>query len=55
VPHAYGVLVGYQKGKNPLGRPKCRLVVNMKLDIREDGVVKTGTICPRIGTGGGLM
>jgi hypothetical protein len=29
--------VGYRKGKNPLGRPKCRLVDNVKIDIREDG------------------
>jgi hypothetical protein len=27
--------VGKREGKRPLGRPKCRLVYNIKMDLRE--------------------
>jgi hypothetical protein len=33
--NAYRILVGKTKGKRPLGRPLCRWVDSIKLDIRE--------------------
>jgi hypothetical protein len=39
--NAYGILLGKPEGKGPLGRPKCRLVNNIKMDrraIRWDGM-----------------
>jgi hypothetical protein len=30
-------LVGKPKGKRPLGRPRCRWVNNIKMDVREIG------------------
>jgi hypothetical protein len=35
--NAYRILVGKPKGKRPLGRPRCRLVINIKMDFRELG------------------
>jgi transposase len=38
---AYRILVGKSEGKRPLGRPRCRWVDNIKIDLREirlDGV-----------------
>jgi hypothetical protein len=35
--NAYSVLVGKPEGKRPLGRPRCRWVDNIKLDLREIG------------------
>jgi hypothetical protein len=32
-----GVLVGKPEGKRPLGRPRCRWVDNIKMDLRETG------------------
>jgi hypothetical protein len=29
--------VGYPEGKRPLGRPRCRWVDNIKIDLREIG------------------
>jgi hypothetical protein len=29
------ILVGKPEGKRPLGRPRCRWVVNIKIDLRE--------------------
>jgi hypothetical protein len=29
----YRLLVGKPEGKRPLGRPRCRLVDNMKMDL----------------------
>jgi hypothetical protein len=52
------ILLGKPEGKRPLGRPKCRWVDNIKIDLREirwDGVVWTGSIWLRIGTSGGLL
>jgi hypothetical protein len=33
--NAYRVLVGKPEGKRPLGRPRSRLVDNIKKDLRE--------------------
>ena len=33
----YRVLVGKPEGKRPLGRPKCRWVDNIRLDLQEVG------------------
>jgi hypothetical protein len=35
--NAYRILVGKQKGKRPLGRPRRRWVDNIKIDLREIG------------------
>ncbi|KAJ4448478.1 hypothetical protein ANN_10494 [Periplaneta americana] len=35
--NAYRVLVGRAEGKGPLGRPRCRLEDNIKMDLREVG------------------
>jgi hypothetical protein len=34
---AYRILVGKPEEKRPLGRPRCRWVDNIKLDLREIG------------------
>jgi hypothetical protein len=39
--NAYRILVGQPEEKRPLGRPRCRWVGNIKMDLREirsDGV-----------------
>jgi hypothetical protein len=39
----YRLLVGKPKERRPLGRPRCRWVLNIKIDLEGwDGVVKTG-------------
>jgi hypothetical protein len=35
--NAYRILVGNPEGKRPLGSPRCRLVDNIKIDLREIG------------------
>jgi hypothetical protein len=35
--NAYRILVGKPEGKRPLGRPRCRCVDNIKMDLREIG------------------
>jgi hypothetical protein len=35
--NAYRILVGNKEGKRPLGRPRRRWVVNIKMDVREIG------------------
>ena len=35
--NAYRVLVGKPEGKRPLGRPRRRWEVNIKMDLREVG------------------
>jgi hypothetical protein len=35
--NAYRTLVGTPEGKRPLGRPRRRLVDNIKMDLREIG------------------
>jgi hypothetical protein len=34
---AYKILVGKPEGKRLLGRPRCRWVENIKMDLREIG------------------
>jgi hypothetical protein len=34
--YAYRLLVGKPEGKRPLGRPKCRWVDNIKMDLKRD-------------------
>jgi hypothetical protein len=36
--NAYRILVGKPEGKRPLGRPRCRWVDNIKIDLREIGL-----------------
>jgi hypothetical protein len=33
--YAYRILVGKSKGKKTLGRPRCRWVDNIRMDLRE--------------------
>jgi hypothetical protein len=35
--NAYRILVGKPEGERPLGRPRCRWVDNIKMDLREIG------------------
>jgi hypothetical protein len=35
--NAYRILVGKPEGKRPVGRPRCRRVDNIKVDLREIG------------------
>jgi hypothetical protein len=35
--HAYRILVGKPEGKRPQGRPRHRLMDNIKIDLREIG------------------
>ena len=50
----YRVLVEKPEGKRPLGRPRCRWVVNIRTDLQVVGIW-TGLGWPRIETGGGLL
>jgi hypothetical protein len=45
------------EGRRPLGRPRRRWVDNtsIKMDLIQNRVVWTGSICFRIGTSGGLL
>jgi hypothetical protein len=53
----YKVLVGKPEGKRPLGRPRPRWQVGIKMDLRETGFggVRIGFDCLRTRTGGGLL
>jgi hypothetical protein len=56
--NAYRLLVGNPEGKRPLGRPRRRWVDNITMDVGEmgwDGVMWTGLVWLRIGTGGELL
>jgi hypothetical protein len=47
---------GKPKGRRPLGRPRCRWMDNIKVDLGEIGWrVLTGLIWLRIGTSGELL
>jgi hypothetical protein len=53
---AYRLLVGKPDGKRLLGRPRCRWVDNIRMDLGEVGwVMWTGLVWLRIGTGGELL
>jgi hypothetical protein len=49
----YRILVGKPEGKRPLGRPRCRWMDNIRMDLGE--VMWTGLVWLRIGTGGELL
>jgi hypothetical protein len=53
--NACWILVGNPEGNRPLARTRRRRVDNMKMDLREDGVVWTRLIWLRIETSGGLL
>jgi hypothetical protein len=36
--NVYRLLVGKPEGKRPLGRPRCRWIDNIKMDLLEKGV-----------------
>jgi hypothetical protein len=45
----YRVLVGKPEGNRPLGRPRCRLEDNIKMDLQDVGIW-TGSNWSRTGT-----
>jgi hypothetical protein len=49
------IFVGKPEVKRSLGRPRLRLVENIKMDLIADRVVRTGLMWLRIGTSGGLL
>jgi hypothetical protein len=52
----YRVLVGRPEGKRPLGRPRRRWEDDIKMDLREIGIVgRTGFGWLRIGFSGWLL
>jgi hypothetical protein len=51
--NAYRILVGKPDGMRPLGRPRCRWVDNIQMDLREIGW--DGIDWIRIETSGGLL
>jgi hypothetical protein len=51
--NAYRLLVGKTGGKRPLGRPRRRLVDNIRMDLGEVGWGDVDWL--RIGTGGELL
>jgi hypothetical protein len=53
--NAYRILVGKSEGKRPLGSPRRRWVDNIKIDLRKNAMVWTGSIWLRIRTSGGLL
>jgi hypothetical protein len=53
--NVYRILVGKPEGKRPLGRPRRKWVDNIKMDLRQDGVVSTEFIWLTTGTSGGLL
>jgi hypothetical protein len=52
-----GLLVGKPEGRRQVGRPRCRRVVDIKMDLGEIGWGRllTGLVWLRIGTGGKLL
>jgi hypothetical protein len=51
--NVYTLLVGNPEGKRPLGRPICRWVDNIRMDLGEVGLGYV--VWLRIGTGGELL
>jgi hypothetical protein len=52
--NAYRLLMGKPEGKMPLVRPRRRWLDNVRVDL-VDGVMWTGLVWLRIGTGGELL
>jgi hypothetical protein len=50
--NAYRIWVGMPEEKRPLGRPRRRWLDNIKMDLRYDVMVWTGSTWLRIGTSG---
>jgi hypothetical protein len=51
-------LVGKPEAKRPLQRPRCKLLDNVRMYLREigwDGMVWTGLMWLRVGNSGGLL
>jgi hypothetical protein len=53
--NAYRIFVGRPEGKRRLGRLRRWWVDNIKIDLRQDGMVCTGLIWLKVGTIGGLL
>jgi hypothetical protein len=53
--NAYRLLVGKTEGKRPLGRPRRRLVDNIRMDLGEVGWGDVDWIGLAKGTGGELL
>jgi hypothetical protein len=53
--NAYRILVGKPEGKRPLGRPRCRWMDKIKVDLKRDRMGWYGLMWLRIGTSGGLF
>jgi hypothetical protein len=53
--NAYRLCVGMPEGKRPVGRSRRRWVDNIRMDLGELGVMWTGLVWLRIGTGGELL
>jgi hypothetical protein len=52
----YRLLVGKPEGKRPLGRPRCRWIDNIKMDLDETGMkVQAGLVRLRLGASGKLF
>jgi len=49
------VIMGKTEGKSPLGIPRRRWEVDIKMDLREVGGVETGRNWLRLGTDGGTF
>jgi hypothetical protein len=43
--NVYRLLVGKPEGKGPLGRPRCRWIDNIKMDLLEIGLSVVDWIC----------
>jgi hypothetical protein len=52
---AYRILVGRHEGRRPLGRPRRRWRIILKLIFKKWNEAWTGLSWLRIGTGGGLL
>jgi hypothetical protein len=44
--NVYRLLVGKREGKRPLGRPRCRWIGSIKIDLLEIGLSVVGWIGP---------
>jgi hypothetical protein len=53
--NANGTLMGRKEGKTERGMPRCRLVDNIKMDLRTYWVVRTGLVWLTTRTAAGLL